>query len=145
MSPGAGPVHLVADAVSVGYPGRAVLDQVDLLASAGHRVGVVGENGAGKTTLLRVLAGDLAPFTGEVRRAGSVAVVEQELGVGPGATVGTLVAEALGRSRAAAERLDGRDRGVRPRARGPRRPSRTPSRGWSTWRPGTPIAASTRR
>ncbi len=105
MSPGAGPVHLVADAVSVGYPGRAVLDQVDLLASAGHRVGVVGENGAGKTTLLRVLAGDLAPFTGEVRRAGSVAVVEQELGVAPGATVGTLVAEALGRSRAAAERL----------------------------------------
>nr|WP_066582511.1 ATP-binding cassette domain-containing protein [Cellulomonas timonensis] len=105
MTAGAGLVHLAADAVSVGYPGRAVLDKVDVLASAGQRIGVVGENGAGKTTLLRVLAGDLPPSSGEVRRAGSISVVEQELDFAPGATVGTLVAEALGRSRAAAERL----------------------------------------
>ncbi|MDM8083689.1 ABC-F family ATP-binding cassette domain-containing protein [Cellulomonas cellasea] len=105
MTSAASPVHLVADAVSVGYPGRAVLDKVDVVASAGQRIGVVGENGAGKTTLLRVLAGDLPPSSGEVRRAGSLSVVDQELEFPPGATVGTLVAEALGRSRAAAERL----------------------------------------
>ncbi|MBC7550902.1 MAG: ABC-F family ATP-binding cassette domain-containing protein, partial [Cellulomonas sp.] len=65
-----------------------------------------GENGAGKTTLLRVRAGELVPQAGSVRRAGSLAVVAQELEVGPDATVGTLVDEALGAVRAAARALD---------------------------------------
>ncbi|MFI2752866.1 ABC-F family ATP-binding cassette domain-containing protein [Cellulomonas sp. P22] len=99
-------MHLVADAVSFGYPGRPVLDKVDLLASAGQRIGVVGENGAGKTTLLRVLSGELAPSHGEVRRVGTLAVVGQELDTPPGATVGTLVAESLTHARAAAARLE---------------------------------------
>ncbi|WP_396126388.1 ABC-F family ATP-binding cassette domain-containing protein [Cellulomonas sp. NS3] len=111
MSPGAAPVtlgavHLVADAVTFGYPGRAVLDRVDVAAPAGTRLGVVGENGAGKSTLLRVLAGELAPQDGTVRRAGTVAVVAQELDVGPAATVGTLVGESLAGVRAASARLE---------------------------------------
>ncbi|MCG7287121.1 ATP-binding cassette domain-containing protein [Cellulomonas sp. ACRRI] len=99
-------VHLVADGLTFGYPGRPVLDGVGLSASAGDRVGVVGENGAGKTTLLRLLAGDLAPTAGEVRRSGSVSVVQQELDVPPGATVGDLVRRTASHVRAAAARLD---------------------------------------
>jgi len=99
-------VHLVADGLTFGYPGRPVLDGVGLSASAGDRVGVVGENGAGKTTLLRLLAGDLAPTAGEVRRSGSVSVVQQELDVPPRSTVGDLVRRTAAHVRAAADRLD---------------------------------------
>ena len=99
-------VHLVADGLTFGYPGRPVLEGVGLSASAGDRVGVVGENGAGKTTLLRLLAGDLAPTAGEVRRSGSVSVVQQELDVPPGSTVGDLVRRTASHVRAAAARLD---------------------------------------
>jgi branched-chain amino acid transport system ATP-binding protein len=43
-----------------------VLKQVDFRVDAGEALGVVGPNGAGKTTLFGVLAGALAPSTGEV-------------------------------------------------------------------------------
>jgi macrolide transport system ATP-binding/permease protein len=99
-------VHLVADGLTFGYPGRPVLNAVGVSASAGDRVGVVGENGAGKTTLLRLLAGDLVPTAGEVRRSGTVSVVHQQLDVPPGATVGDLVRRTAGHVRAAAARLD---------------------------------------
>ncbi|WP_454051581.1 ABC-F family ATP-binding cassette domain-containing protein [Cellulomonas sp. Marseille-Q8402] len=99
-------VHLVADGLTFGYPGRPVLDGVGLSASAGDRVGVVGENGAGKTTLLRLLAGDLLPTAGEVRRAGTVSVVQQELDVPAGSTIGDLVRRTGRHVRAAAARLD---------------------------------------
>src|SRR4029079_7583202 len=40
----------------------------------GDRLGVVGVNGSGKSTLLRMLAGELRPETGEVRRGRGVRV-----------------------------------------------------------------------
>ncbi|GAA4628075.1 ABC-F family ATP-binding cassette domain-containing protein [Cellulomonas oligotrophica] len=104
-APRPGDVQLVADAVTFGYPGRPVLDALDLTVSAGDRVGLVGENGAGKSTLLGVLAGRLAPQRGQVRRRGSLAVVEQDLEVAPGDTVGTLVEQAGAGARAVADEL----------------------------------------
>ncbi len=101
-----GSVHLVADGVTFTYPGRPVLDHVTVVAGAGQRIGVVGENGAGKSTLLGVLAGYLVPQAGSVRRAGTLAVVTQELAAGVGTTVGTFVDEALGAVRQAAGALD---------------------------------------
>ncbi|PFG36064.1 macrolide transport system ATP-binding/permease protein [Flavimobilis soli] len=88
-------VHLVADDVAYGYPGRQVLEHVTAHVSAGQRLAVVGENGSGKTTLLRVLAGELAPSAGEVRCEGAVAVVPQEMEHEPGRTVGDEIDEAL--------------------------------------------------
>jgi len=98
-------VQLVAEHVTFGYPGRAVLDDLDLVVAAGTRLGLVGENGAGKSTLLRVLAGELVPQAGQVRRHGTLAVVEQELDAGEGATIGDVLARSEAAARAASDEL----------------------------------------
>ncbi|MDQ1051107.1 ribosomal protection-like ABC-F family protein [Streptomyces sp. V4I2] len=64
------------DGVSVGEHLRLA----GLLAiTPGQRLLVTGENGAGKTTLLRVLAGDLEPDAGTVRRPARIGYLAQEL------------------------------------------------------------------
>jgi ATPase subunit of ABC transporter with duplicated ATPase domains len=44
----------------------------------GDRVGLVGRNGAGKTTLMRILAGEAAPESGTVTRAGTIGYLPQD-------------------------------------------------------------------
>jgi ATPase subunit of ABC transporter with duplicated ATPase domains len=55
--------------VTVTRGDRRVLDQVDLVAAPGRRIGVVGPNGVGKSTLLAVCAGTITPDSGVVRLA----------------------------------------------------------------------------
>ncbi|RDY14107.1 ABC transporter F family member 4, partial [Mucuna pruriens] len=57
--------------VSFSYPNREdfKLSNVDVGIDMGTRVAIVGPNGAGKSTLLNLLAGDLVPSEGEVRRS----------------------------------------------------------------------------
>ncbi|XP_059662014.1 ABC transporter F family member 4 [Cornus florida] len=57
--------------VSFSYPNRADfrLSDVDVGIDMGTRVAIIGPNGAGKSTLLNLLAGDLVPTEGEVRRS----------------------------------------------------------------------------
>lgn len=57
--------------VSFSYPGRDDfrLSNVDVGIDMGTRVAIIGPNGAGKSTLLNLLAGDLKPSEGEVRRS----------------------------------------------------------------------------
>ncbi|GAA2918606.1 ribosomal protection-like ABC-F family protein [Kitasatospora cinereorecta] len=57
------------------------LDLPGLRVRPGQRLLVTGPNGAGKTTLLRVLAGDLAPDAGTVRRRARIGYLPQELPV----------------------------------------------------------------
>jgi ABC transport system ATP-binding/permease protein len=47
---------------------RVILDKVDWSIGPGERIGLVGVNGTGKTSVLRLLAGDLAPATGTIKR-----------------------------------------------------------------------------
>jgi ATP-binding cassette subfamily F protein uup len=56
----------------------------------GDRIGLIGPNGAGKTTLLRLLLGELAPDSGEVRTGANVQVAyydQQREQLDPEATV----------------------------------------------------------
>ena len=56
---------LKLDDAAAGYGTRHVLDGLKLLLAPGDRVGLLGANGAGKSTLVKLLAGVLAPLTGE--------------------------------------------------------------------------------
>jgi macrolide transport system ATP-binding/permease protein len=89
------PSPLVARGLVKSYGPRTVLDGVDLTASPGQVVALVGENGAGKSTLLRLLAGTEQPDSGEVRRPADVGHLAQALGARPDATVGSVLDTAL--------------------------------------------------
>ncbi|MFM9368562.1 ABC-F family ATP-binding cassette domain-containing protein [Streptomyces sp. Da 82-17] len=53
---------------------------VDLSVRGPERIALTGGNGAGKTTLLRLLTGELAPGSGEIRRGeGRIAYLSQRL------------------------------------------------------------------
>jgi ABC transport system ATP-binding/permease protein len=54
---------------------RTLFKGLNFILTAGMRVGLVGPNGSGKTTLLRMLQGDLAPASGEIRRADWLRIV----------------------------------------------------------------------
>ncbi len=54
---------------------RTLFSSLDLRLAPGQRVGLLGPNGSGKTTLLRVIAGELEPDGGTVKRAPELRVV----------------------------------------------------------------------
>lgn len=51
----------------VGYPGSIVLRDIDLHASRGEVVALVGPNGSGKTTLLKTIAGLIGLIDGHIK------------------------------------------------------------------------------
>ncbi|WP_375392365.1 ABC-F family ATP-binding cassette domain-containing protein [uncultured Sphingomonas sp.] len=55
--------------VGKGFGERTIIRDLSLRVTRGDRIGIVGANGTGKTTLLRLLTGELAPDTGEVKLA----------------------------------------------------------------------------
>ena len=59
----------VIEARGVGFErdGKAIVRGFDAAVLRGDRIGVIGPNGSGKTTLLRLLLGEIAPDSGEVR------------------------------------------------------------------------------
>ncbi|GAA3494072.1 ABC-F family ATP-binding cassette domain-containing protein [Streptomyces prasinosporus] len=76
----------VLEATGVTVTGR--LAPTDVTVKAGERLLITGPNGTGKSTLLTVLAGRLAPDTGQVTRRGRIGHLPQEPAPGrPGETV----------------------------------------------------------
>ena len=57
---------ITLDDVAAGYGERRVLDKLRMSLAPDERLGILGRNGAGKSTLMRVLAGELAPLSGDV-------------------------------------------------------------------------------
>ena len=56
---------LKLEQAAAGYDGKRLLDNLDLLITAGDRIGLLGHNGAGKSTLIKLLAGELSLQAGE--------------------------------------------------------------------------------
>ncbi|HEY2058217.1 MAG TPA: ABC-F family ATP-binding cassette domain-containing protein [Amycolatopsis sp.] len=99
-------LFLQAKDVVFGYGTHTVLDGVSLTASAGQRIGLVGENGSGKSTLLRLLAGLEVPRSGEIVRGDDLGFLLQELPFPGTATFADVVDGALAEIRSAAGRLE---------------------------------------
>src|SRR6201992_1714932 len=69
------PPIIAADNVSVGYDAKKpVLNRVTLRVDTDDRIALLGANGNGKSTLVKLLAGKLAPFSGQVTRADKLSI-----------------------------------------------------------------------
>ena len=88
------------DQASLHYGTQVLLDEVDLVITRGDKLGLLGRNGTGKTTLLKVLAGELAPDSGErwMRPGVKLARLEQTLPEGDELTVFEVIASGLSRA-----------------------------------------------
>ena len=64
-----------AEGIGKALGGRTLFQNLNLTLSPGMRVGLMGANGSGKTTLLKILAGELAPDEGIIRRADRLRIV----------------------------------------------------------------------
>jgi ATP-binding cassette subfamily F protein 3 len=60
---------LTIDDLTFRRAGRLILERASAAVPKGHKVGLVGRNGSGKTTLLALIAGEIAPDHGLIRRA----------------------------------------------------------------------------
>jgi len=103
-----GQLVIEADAIAKDFGQGPVVRDFSIRIIRGDRIGLIGPNGAGKTTLLRMLLGELAPDTGEVRQGANVQVAyydQQREQLDPDRTVFDTVGEgndtvtANGRSR----------------------------------------------
>ncbi|MBR2824412.1 MAG: ABC-F family ATP-binding cassette domain-containing protein [Clostridia bacterium] len=77
-------IMLTAADLRMSYGDRTLLDIDQLNIYSTDRIGLIGENGAGKTTLLKILAGEMQPEGGRVRRFVQSAVIHQEGFTSPG-------------------------------------------------------------
>jgi ATPase subunit of ABC transporter with duplicated ATPase domains len=69
---------ITASEIELRAGARLLLDGASFQVAAGDRIGLVGRNGAGKTTLAKVLAGEVQPASGSVRRSGTVGYLPQD-------------------------------------------------------------------
>jgi len=53
--------------VSKAFDGKTLINDLELRILRGDRIGLIGANGAGKSTLIKIILGELAPDSGEVR------------------------------------------------------------------------------
>ncbi|MGL3149069.1 ABC transporter ATP-binding protein [Microbacterium sp. A82] len=99
---------LSAEAVTLAYGDRTVIDGLDLAIAPGKITSIVGSNGCGKSTLLRSLARLLSPASGQVvldgksvhsRPTKEIARVLGLLPQSPIAPEGIAVADLVGRGR----------------------------------------------
>ena len=72
VPPRSGDQVAVIENISKSYGSRTIYDGFSMVIRRGERWAVMGRNGAGKSTLLKMVAGALAPDSGEVRLGASL-------------------------------------------------------------------------
>nr|WP_228030411.1 ATP-binding cassette domain-containing protein [Gimesia benthica] len=82
--------------VSFTWSGPPLLDGISLEINAGERIGLLGRNGAGKSTLMKIIAGELDPDHGDIKRDKDLRVARlvQEVPAGGAHQIHKFVAEA---------------------------------------------------
>ncbi|MDF0486732.1 ABC-F family ATP-binding cassette domain-containing protein [Sphingomonas sp. H39-1-10] len=85
----AGRTVLSMAGVSGGYdPAAPIVRRFNLSIVGPDRIAIVGSNGSGKTTLLKLIGGELAPFSGNIHVAATMAMVDQQVAfLDPDATI----------------------------------------------------------
>ncbi len=62
-----GRLVIKTEGLSYAFENQPIVTDLDLSVQRGDRLGIIGPNGSGKTTLLRLLLGELAPQSGNLR------------------------------------------------------------------------------
>lgn len=70
---------LELDNITKSFGAIHALQGVDLAIAPGEAVGLMGDNGAGKSTLMKIVAGNFAPSSGEIRIEGKEARFSQPI------------------------------------------------------------------
>jgi ATP-binding cassette subfamily F protein uup len=104
------PPIINAQRIGKSFGAAPLFEEISFTVSEGDRIGLIGPNGSGKSTLLRILAGELEPDSGEVatRKRTRLAYVEQQSEFPAGATVRSVIAQALQRAQAPETEREGR-------------------------------------
>lgn len=55
------------DNAAIGYDGQPLVKDIKMQIAPGDRIAILGRNGAGKSTVMKLLAGELAPLSGEIQ------------------------------------------------------------------------------
>ncbi|MEW6038160.1 MAG: ATP-binding cassette domain-containing protein [Pseudomonadota bacterium] len=84
--------------IGIAFGIQPLLEAASFQVDPGERVGIIGRNGEGKSTLLKILAGQIAPDSGEVWHQPGLRIgfLEQMPAVPASATIYDAVAEGLG-------------------------------------------------
>jgi ATP-binding cassette subfamily F protein uup len=84
-----------ARGISLAFGPRAIVHDLSLRVRKGDRIGIIGPNGAGKSTLIKLLLGQLAPDSGEIRRSANLAptIIDQHRQRLKGRTVREVLAD----------------------------------------------------
>ncbi|HEX5235380.1 MAG TPA: ABC-F family ATP-binding cassette domain-containing protein [Silvibacterium sp.] len=92
---------LNAQSVTKSFGATTLFREVSFVVNEADRIGLIGPNGSGKSTLLKMLAGEIEPDSGEItpRRNLRMAYVEQDSQFPAGATLRSIIEDALRRAR----------------------------------------------
>ena len=60
------PYYITTEKVSVGYDGKPLIEEVEIMLRKGEILTLLGPNGAGKSTILKMLTGILRPTSGSI-------------------------------------------------------------------------------
>ncbi|MDK2885903.1 MAG: ATP-binding cassette, subfamily er 3 [Thermosipho sp. (in: thermotogales)] len=68
---------IILNGLTISFPGKTLLSDINLNISDKDRVALIGKNGSGKTTLLKAIAGIFKDYTGNIFTSGKILYLDQ--------------------------------------------------------------------